>query len=86
MLTCLIEYFVFFYQKLIKTMTQLFWGVKLNEITRDLPLLSTQVCLYFHHKLFRGNRVTKVDAGSFDAFNSPNLAPLANAEVDIKSN
>ncbi|KAF7704444.1 hypothetical protein HF521_021516 [Silurus meridionalis] len=45
-----------------------------------------EVCLYFHHKLFRGNRVTKVDAGSFDAFISPNLAPLANAEVDIKIN
>ncbi|TSO25210.1 60 kDa lysophospholipase [Bagarius yarrelli] len=45
-----------------------------------------EVCLYFHHKLFRGNRVTKVDAGSFDAFSSPNLAPLANAEVDIKIN
>ncbi|XP_017555265.1 60 kDa lysophospholipase isoform X1 [Pygocentrus nattereri] len=45
-----------------------------------------EVCLYFHHKLYRGNRVTKVDAGSFNAFNSPNLAPLANAEVDIKIN
>ncbi|XP_054828296.1 60 kDa lysophospholipase-like isoform X2 [Eublepharis macularius] len=43
-----------------------------------------EVCLYFHHKLYRGNRVTKVDAGSFDAFSSPNLPPLANAEVDIK--
>ncbi|XP_041711035.1 60 kDa lysophospholipase isoform X1 [Coregonus clupeaformis] len=45
-----------------------------------------EVCLYFHHKLYRGNRVTKVDAGSFYAFNSPNLAPLATAEVDIKIN
>ncbi|XP_051723639.1 60 kDa lysophospholipase isoform X3 [Ctenopharyngodon idella] len=45
-----------------------------------------EVCLYFHHKLYRGNRVTKVDAGSFDAFTSPNLPPLANAEVDIKIN
>ncbi|XP_073782943.1 60 kDa lysophospholipase isoform X5 [Danio rerio] len=45
-----------------------------------------EVCLYFHHKLYRGNRVTKVDAGSFNAFNSPNLPPLANAEVDIKIN
>ncbi|XP_067311196.1 60 kDa lysophospholipase isoform X2 [Pseudorasbora parva] len=45
-----------------------------------------EVCLYFHHKLYRGNRVTKVDAGSFNAFTSPNLAPLANAEVDIKIN
>uniref|UniRef100_W5N5I7 asparaginase n=1 Tax=Lepisosteus oculatus TaxID=7918 RepID=W5N5I7_LEPOC len=45
-----------------------------------------EVCLYFHHKLYRGNRVTKVDAGSFNAFSSPNLAPLANAEVDISFN
>uniref|UniRef100_A0A4W5RS61 asparaginase n=1 Tax=Hucho hucho TaxID=62062 RepID=A0A4W5RS61_9TELE len=45
-----------------------------------------EVCLYFHNKLYRGNRVTKVDPGSFNAFNSPNLAPLANAEVDIKIN
>ncbi|KAG5283882.1 hypothetical protein AALO_G00020600 [Alosa alosa] len=45
-----------------------------------------EVCLYFHHNLYRGNRVTKVDAGSFNAFNSPNLAPLATEEVDIKIN
>ncbi|XP_035274810.1 60 kDa lysophospholipase isoform X2 [Anguilla rostrata] len=45
-----------------------------------------EVCLYFHHKLYRGNRVTKVDSGSFNAFASPNLPPLANAEVDIKIN
>ncbi|XP_029453916.1 60 kDa lysophospholipase [Rhinatrema bivittatum] len=45
-----------------------------------------EVCLYFHHKLYRGNRVTKVDAESFNAFNSPNLPPLANAEVDITIN
>uniref|UniRef100_A0A8C2FYW6 asparaginase n=1 Tax=Cyprinus carpio TaxID=7962 RepID=A0A8C2FYW6_CYPCA len=45
-----------------------------------------EVCLYFHHKLYRGNRVTKVDAESFNAFSSPNLPPLANAEADIKIN
>ncbi|XP_074852507.1 60 kDa lysophospholipase [Carettochelys insculpta] len=45
-----------------------------------------EVCLYFYHKLYRGNRVTKVDAGSFNAFSSPNLSPLANAEVDITIN
>ncbi|KAM4663806.1 60 kDa lysophospholipase [Discoglossus pictus] len=45
-----------------------------------------EVCLYFHHKLYRGNRVTKVDAGSFNAFSSPNLPPLANAEVDVTIN
>ncbi|XP_048016738.1 60 kDa lysophospholipase-like [Megalobrama amblycephala] len=41
-----------------------------------------EVCLYFHHKLFRGNRVTKVDPGSFNAFISPNLPPLAQCNVD----
>ncbi|XP_037550460.1 60 kDa lysophospholipase [Nematolebias whitei] len=45
-----------------------------------------EVCLYFFNKLYRGNRVTKVDAGSFNAFSSPNLAPLASAEVDISIN
>uniref|UniRef100_A0A7N6B182 asparaginase n=1 Tax=Anabas testudineus TaxID=64144 RepID=A0A7N6B182_ANATE len=44
-----------------------------------------EVCLYFYNKLYRGNRVTKVDAGSFNAFSSPNLPPLATAEVDIRS-
>ncbi|KAK7904727.1 hypothetical protein WMY93_017334 [Mugilogobius chulae] len=42
-----------------------------------------EVGLYFHNKLYRGNRVTKVDTGSFNAFASPNLVPLATAEVDI---
>ncbi|XP_076014603.1 60 kDa lysophospholipase isoform X2 [Genypterus blacodes] len=45
-----------------------------------------EVCLYFHNKLYRGNRVTKVDSGSFNAFCSPNLAALATAEVDISIN
>ncbi|XP_067291288.1 60 kDa lysophospholipase-like isoform X2 [Pseudorasbora parva] len=48
----------------------------------DIP----EVCLYFHHKMYRGNRVTKVDSGSFNGFASPNLPPLANAEVDININ
>lgn len=45
-----------------------------------------EVGLYFYNKLYRGNRVTKVDTGSFNAFASPNLAPLATAEVDITIN
>ncbi|KAI1176132.1 L-asparaginase [Nemania sp. FL0916] len=36
-----------------------------------------EVCLFFHHKLFRGNRTTKVSASAFDAFASPNCDPLA---------
>ena len=34
----------------------------------------------------RGNRTTKVDSGAFDAFNSPNLSPLARLEIDIIGN
>ncbi|KAK8041254.1 Asparaginase [Apiospora phragmitis] len=36
-----------------------------------------EVCLFFHHTLFRGNRTTKASASSFDAFASPNCEPLA---------
>lgn len=36
-----------------------------------------EVCLFFHHKLYRGNRSTKVSAASFEAFASPNCEPLA---------
>ncbi|KAI0124278.1 asparaginase [Xylariales sp. AK1849] len=36
-----------------------------------------EVCLFFHHTLFRGNRTTKVSASSFQAFDSPNCDPLA---------
>jgi 60kDa lysophospholipase len=36
-----------------------------------------EVCLFFHHALYRGNRATKVSASSFSAFASPNCEPLA---------
>lgn len=36
-----------------------------------------EVCLFFHHRLFRGNRTSKVSASSFSAFESPNCEPLA---------
>ena len=36
-----------------------------------------EVCLFFHHTLFRGNRTTKVSASQFEAFASPNCNPLA---------
>lgn len=44
------------------------------------------VYLYFDTNLFRGNRVTKVSAGGFDAFASPNLAPVGQAGVNIEIN
>ncbi|CAJ2508120.1 Uu.00g093060.m01.CDS01 [Anthostomella pinea] len=36
-----------------------------------------EVCLFFHHTLYRGNRTTKVSASSFEAFASPNCDALA---------
>lgn len=43
-----------------------------------------EVCVYFHGQLFRGNRVTKVSADDFNAFESPNYPPLAELGVDIE--
>lgn len=42
-----------------------------------------EVAIYFEYSLYRGNRTTKVSASAFEAFQSPNLAPLAVAGVDI---
>ena len=42
-----------------------------------------EVCLYFHQKLFRGCRATKIDNSSFEAFASPNLRPLALVGINI---
>jgi len=43
-----------------------------------------EVCLFFHNLLFRGNRVTKIDASSLYGFNSLNLGPLAEVGIDVK--
>jgi len=42
-----------------------------------------EVAIYFEYSLYRGNRTTKVSAFSFEAFRSPNFAPLAVAGVHI---
>lgn len=42
-----------------------------------------EVCVYFHHKLLRGNRSTKVDAMGLDSFASPNLPPLAEVGIGV---
>lgn len=42
-----------------------------------------EVCLFFRSKLFRGNRVRKIDASSFEAFDSGNFSPLATVGVDV---
>ncbi|WP_298156560.1 asparaginase [Flavobacterium sp.] len=45
-----------------------------------------EVGLYFEYKLYRGNRTTKINAEHFNAFASPNYAPLAESGVHLKFN
>jgi len=52
---------------------------------KNKPVIS-EVCLYFEYKLYRGNRTTKINAEHFNAFSSPNYAPLAESGVHIKLN
>lgn len=49
----------------------------LNSLIVAGHFMIPEVCLFFNYKLFRGNRTMKVSAEEFDAFASPNLAPLA---------
>lgn len=43
----------------------------------------TEVAVFFNNKLLRGNRTTKSSADLFNAFLSPNCAPLATAGINI---
>jgi L-asparaginase len=43
-----------------------------------------EVTLFFHNKLYRGNRTTKMHANGLNAFSSPNLHPLLEIGIDIK--
>ena len=42
-----------------------------------------EVCIYFDHKLLRGNRARKVSAQSMTAFESPNFQELADIGIHI---
>ena len=45
--------------------------------------LVPEVAIYFEYELFRGNRTFKYNSAHFDAFQSPNYPPLAEAGVEI---
>ncbi len=45
-----------------------------------------EVCVYFDYLLFRGNRVTKMNAAKFEAFQSVNFPPLGEAGVHLRFN
>jgi len=46
----------------------------------------TEVALYFHNKLYRGNCSSKTDSSGFAAYQSPNYPALATVGVDININ
>lgn len=48
----------------------------------DIP----EVSVYFNNRLLRGNRTRKVDATGLEAFNSPNMLPLATMDIGININ
>ena len=43
-----------------------------------------EVCVFFHEKLMRGNRTTKISAENFDAFESNNYPLLAHSGIEIQ--
>ena len=47
------------------------------------PYLIPEVVLFFGNKLYRGNRATKEDTLIIEAFNSPNMEPLAKFGVNF---
>ncbi|WP_058909779.1 asparaginase [Entomohabitans teleogrylli] len=51
-------------------------------IAANYPI--NEVTLFFNNRLYRGNRTTKAHADGFDAFASPNLAPLLEAGIHIR--
>jgi L-asparaginase len=52
----------------------------------DGKAMVPEVCIYFQNKLLRGNRTTKFSAEHFNAFNSFNYPPLAEAGIYLKFN
>lgn len=50
--------------------------------TLGIEPVITEVMVYSYDRLHRGNRVTMVSASSYNAFDSPNFAPLASMGAD----
>ncbi|KIK59542.1 hypothetical protein GYMLUDRAFT_44502 [Collybiopsis luxurians FD-317 M1] len=46
----------------------------------------SEVCLYFNHTLYRGNRVSKMSSYDLNAFDSPNFPPLVKVGIEIMVN
>lgn len=61
-------------------------AIEIAAATIEEKAVVPEVCILFGDKLFRGNRTTKVNAESFDAFQSFNYPPLAEIGIHIHYN
>lgn len=61
-------------------------AIEIAAATIEGKAVVPEVCILFGAKLFRGNRTTKTDAESFDAFQSFNYPPLAEIGIHIHYN
>lgn len=61
-------------------------ALEIAAATLEGKAVVPEVCILFGAKLFRGNRTTKVNAESFDAFQSFNYPPLAEIGIHIHYN
>lgn len=61
-------------------------ALEIAAATMDGKAVVPEVCILFGAKLFRGNRTTKADAESFNAFQSFNYPPLAEIGIHIDYN
>ncbi len=61
-------------------------AIEIAAAQKDGKPIVPEVCIYFENKLYRGNRTRKYNAEYFDAFESPNYPPLAEAGIHIVYN
>lgn len=59
-------------------------GNLLGALTLAGHYVIPEVALYFGNKLFRGNRTSKSNLSDFEAFESPNMKPLAHIGINIE--
>ncbi|HCC71564.1 MAG TPA: L-asparaginase 1 [Bacteroidales bacterium] len=61
-------------------------AVEIAASAKNSKTIVPEVCIFFEKFLRRGNRTTKSSSEHFNAFDSPNYPPLAEAGINIKYN
>ena len=61
-------------------------AIEIASASKNNKPIVSEVCIYFEYKLYRGNRTHKFNATQFNAFQSPNYPPLAEAGVQLNFN